>query len=94
MFDGTTNHSEGDDMNTERHATQKEEREVLESIHELRAEAIPTVSEVMADPCTPFWVSELIPVLLRKDACDVAGALELLAKVFGKRANDLLKVGQ
>jgi len=58
------------------------------------AQTIPTVSELMADPCSPFWVTELIPLLLRKDACDVAGALDLLAKVFGKRADDLLKSGQ
>ncbi len=81
-------------MNTERIATQREEREALEAIHERQAENLLTVSELMADPCTPFWVSELIPVLLRKDACDVAGALELLSAVFSKRADDLLKSGQ
>jgi Family of unknown function (DUF6011) len=59
-----------------------------------RAETIPTVSELMASPETPFWVSELIPVLLRKDPCDVSGALELLSAVFSKRANDLVKSGQ
>lgn len=81
-------------MNADRNATQKEEREALEAIHERQAEYIPTISELMADPCTPFWVSEFIPVLLRKDACDVAGALELLSAVFSKRADDLLKSGR
>jgi hypothetical protein len=72
---------------------QQQERDAIEAVRELQAD-IPTVSELMADPCTPFWVSELLPVLLRKDACDVAGALELLSAVFGKRATDLVNSGR
>lgn len=39
----------------------------------------PTYSEIAEDPCTPYWVQDLIPVLLAKDPVDVLNALDVLA---------------
>jgi hypothetical protein len=67
-------------------ATQQEERDALHAAHEQR---IPTPQELLLDPCTPFWASDVIRVALQKDACDAANVFDLLAKSFDARLKTL-----
>lgn len=38
-----------------------------------------------ADPCTPYWVRDLIHAGLSKDPTDAAGALQKLSQMFNDR---------
>ena len=60
-------------------ATQQDERDALQAAHEQR---IPSPQELLLDPCTPFWASDVIRVALQKDAVDAANVFDLLAKSF------------
>jgi len=57
-------------------------------------QAVPTPEELLNDPCTPFWASDVIRVALSKDCCDAAGVLEVLAECFSARANRIAKGGR
>jgi hypothetical protein len=63
-------------------ATQQDERDALQAAHEQR---IPSPQELLLDPCTPFWASDVIRVALQKDAVDAANVFDLLAKSFDAR---------
>ena len=63
-------------------ATQQGERDALQAAYERR---IPTPQELLLDPCTPFWASDVIRMGLQKDAVDAANVFDLLAKSFDAR---------
>jgi hypothetical protein len=67
-------------------ATQQEERDALQAVHEQR---IPTPQELLLDPCTPFWAADVIRVALQKDCVDAANVFDLLAKSFDARLKAL-----
>jgi hypothetical protein len=66
-------------------ATQQQEREALEA-----ARYVPTPEELLADPCTPYWASDVIRVALEKDCCDASAVFEVLAKSFDARTKRIL----
>lgn len=45
------------------------------------------LNQMLADPCVPFWVKDVIKVALQKDAVDAANWLETLAETFVERCN-------
>lgn len=56
----------------------------------VRVKTIPSIEELLSDPCTPFWALDVIRVALTKDCVDAAAVLNVLAKVFDARAKQLL----
>lgn len=52
----------------------------------LNDEKLPTIEELLANPCTSFAVKDAIKAACRRDPVQVANEFDLLAKVFDKRA--------
>jgi hypothetical protein len=46
------------------------------------------ISKLLSDPAFPTWGKRLVSELLRYDPVDVSNVLDVLAKVFGYRADD------
>lgn len=50
--------------------------------------------DLLDDPCCPFWILNLVPVLLKKDPVDVANAASLLSQILDRRMDSLLLQAQ
>ena len=47
--------------------------------------------DLLDDPSSPFWVQNLVPILLRKDPVDVANAASLLSQILDRRLDALIQ---
>lgn len=48
--------------------------------------------DLLDDPTCPFWVQNLVPIILQKDPVDVANAAEVLSKILDRRLEALLLI--
>ena len=53
----------------------------------------PTVDSILADPATPYWVSDVARVALEKDPVDASNCFDVLAKAFSDRCWEILNAG-
>lgn len=53
-------------------------------------QVIPSPQDLIDDPSTPYWVSDVIRVALEKDPVDAANCFDVLAKAFGQRCSEIL----
>lgn len=43
------------------------------------------IDQIANNPCTPYWIKDIIRVAMSKDCVDVVNALDALAKAFERR---------
>lgn len=53
---------------------------------------IPTVDELIASPCTSYWLKDALRVLSQRDVLDASRDAEILALVMQKRCEDALGI--
>lgn len=47
--------------------------------------------QMLDDPCTPFWLADVIRTALTKDAVDAACGLQAVAYLFAQRTREILR---
>ena len=53
---------------------------------------MPTIEQVLADPCASFWLRDAIVALLNRDVVDAANDAELLAVLMSNRCKAVVGV--
>lgn len=52
------------------------------------------LNALLKDPSTPFWAKDVVLLALGKDPVDAAKVLRVLAQLFERRAQSILKQGE
>ena len=56
----------------------------------LRADEFPGIEEVLADPAASFWLKTALQSSLCRDPVDAARDSEVLARLLGRRCDEIL----
>lgn len=55
-----------------------------------RADELPGIEEVLADPAASFWLKTALQSSLCRDPVDAAHDSEVLARLLGRRCDEIL----
>lgn len=53
-------------------------------------EELPGIDEVLADPATSYWLKRALQSSLSRDPVDVARDSDVLARLLGRRCDEIL----
>jgi tRNA isopentenyl-2-thiomethyl-A-37 hydroxylase MiaE len=57
----------------------------------MNTQFLPTIPEVLADPCSSYWLKDTLRSALKRDIVDAANDAQVLAEVLADRCENLTR---
>jgi hypothetical protein len=64
--------------------------ELCERLNWMAGSPAASIDELLQDPSTPFWAIDTIRAAQRRDPVDAASVLEVLARTFSRRVEEMV----
>jgi hypothetical protein len=53
---------------------------------------LPTITELVSDPCTSYWLKDALRSAINRDLCDAVNDAEILTAVLKARLNEIERI--